>query len=129
MLMEMYTKVSGRMTRLMAREFTPTLMAPSMRENGSKINNTGWALKDGPMVLLMKANTCKVRSMEGASSYGQMEAPTLENSLITIFMDQAFMNGLMAGSLLENGRIIKWKVTEPSPGPTEGNMSVSMLMI
>jgi hypothetical protein len=122
MLMEMFTKVNGKMIRPMAKELTLMLMAQSMKENGLKISNMDWVLRDGPMVLLTKANTCKERSTEEANSCGQMEAPTLENSMITIFMDQVFMNGLMVGSLLENGRIIKWRVTEPLLGLMEENM-------
>ena len=47
--MVMYMKVNGKMTKLMAKDFIPTLMGQDMKESGEKISNMVMELKDGQM--------------------------------------------------------------------------------
>lgn len=54
MLMEMYMKVNGRMTKPMAMVNICTLMALNMKVNGKKINNTVREKKHGLMAHAMK---------------------------------------------------------------------------
>ena len=53
--MEMFTKASGKMIKLMATESICTQMAHNMRATGKKINNTEKEKKRGLMVLATKA--------------------------------------------------------------------------
>jgi hypothetical protein len=85
-------------------------------------------LSAGPTVPLTRDSTFKERSTEMESSHGLTIQPTLANSMITISMAQAFMNGLTAASSLESGAITRWRAMEPSPGQTAVVMSANMLM-
>ncbi len=80
------------------------------------------------MAHLMTDSTNKGRSMAEASSHGLMEAPSLEISLTTIFMEQVFTNGLTGEYSMESGKIIRWKVMGPSLGPMAGNTWDNILM-
>ena len=57
MQMEMSTKESGKMTKLMDSESTITLMEQSMKDTGEKISNMVMVKRHGPMVLAMKEST------------------------------------------------------------------------
>ncbi len=127
MPMAMFMRETGRMTKLMDVESTLMLMVADMRENGLKISNTASVLKDGQMVQVMKDNTSKEKSMARVNSHGPMQAHSQETSMITIFMGQASMNGLMAVCLLATGETTKWKAMVPLPGQTVVNTSASML--
>lgn len=80
MLMEMFTTVNGKMTKLMATDTIITPMAPSMKANGLKINNMARVKRFGPITLTMKEPTAMERSMGMVSSTGLMDLPTQETS-------------------------------------------------
>ena len=63
MLMEMFMKENGSMTKLMVTEFTSTLMEPNSKDNGSKINKRVKELKLGPMEQNMKVSTNSDKKM------------------------------------------------------------------
>lgn len=127
--MGMFMKESGKMIRLMEREFTLMLMVLAMRVNGLKINNTVLVLRDGLMELPMKVNIHKERSTEKESLLGLTIVLTPENSLTITSMDLVSMNGLMEESILETGKTIRWRVMELSRGQMAENMLANMLMI
>ena len=52
----MYMKVSGKMTRPMAKECITTMMAPAIMVNGLRMFNKVLAFKSGPMDHLTKGN-------------------------------------------------------------------------
>lgn len=66
MLTEMYTRVSGKMIRLMAMEVTHTLTELHMSVNGRTISNTAKVLKHGLMEPNTRVNILKERKMEEA---------------------------------------------------------------
>jgi hypothetical protein len=119
MLMAMYMKETGRMTRLTGMGSTLMWMDLDTKGSGSKINSTAWELRGGLMVHPMRDYMLTERSMEEASSHGLMQALSLETSSIIISMVQVYMNGLTEGSSMEIGSIIKWKDMAHSHGLME----------
>lgn len=94
MPMEISILVNGKMIKLMALVTTPTLMAPSMRESGSKINNTAKAERSGQMVLSMKVNIKLAKKMVMENFYGLTTQATKVISRIIISMVKEHTNGL-----------------------------------
>jgi hypothetical protein len=129
MLMEMCTKGSGRMTKLMGRESTPMLTVRDMKETGLKTNNMAMDWRNGQMEHLIKGFTSLARSTDMASSRGLTEALLLVNSMTIIFTGGESMNGLMKECLMVNGRITKWKDMGHSHGLTEEDMWANISMI
>ena len=129
MLMEMCMKVSGRMTKLMAKESTHMLTVQDMKESGLKINSMAMEQRDGLTEHHTKGIMPKERNTERVNLHGLTIALILEISMITIFMEQAFTSGLMAEFIQVNGKTTKWKVMELSLGLTAGNMQESILTI
>ena len=54
MPMGMSTKASGKMIRLMAREFTQKMMAPAILDSGFRIYSMDLASRGGPTTLLTR---------------------------------------------------------------------------
>jgi hypothetical protein len=123
-----FTKVIGVMTKRMARVFTLMLMALAMRASGKKISSMGSALKGGLMGLLTMAITPKEKNTVKENSPGLIIAHLMENSTITIFMVQAYMNGQMVGYSQASGRTTKWRAMAPLPGLMAENTWVNTLM-
>lgn len=63
MQMETYMKGTGKMIKLMEKEFISTKMEQPMMENGKKINSTDMELKHGLMGQYIKDTIVKVKSM------------------------------------------------------------------
>lgn len=71
MLMEMYTMVSGKMTKLMDMVYTITLMELAMKAGGLKTNNTVKGKRSGRIMHVTKANTKTAKSMDTVNFYGR----------------------------------------------------------
>jgi len=71
MLMEMYTMVSGKTTKLMDMVYTITLMELAMKAGGLKTNNTVKGKKSGRIMHVTKASTKTARSMDMVNFYGR----------------------------------------------------------
>ena len=128
MLTVTFMKAIGRTIRLTEEESTLMLMAAVMRANGAKISSMVMALRDGLMVLHMKASTKKAKSTEKVNLPGLTTALTLETSLTITSMAQVFMNGQTAESFLENGAITRWRAMAHSPGLMVEDMLATILM-
>ncbi len=107
----MSTRVNGKMIKLMAKVYIPTLIGVDTKVIGLRTNNMGMVWKDGLMVHLMRDNMSKVKSMAVESLLGLMEALLLGNFLTTTFKAMVSTTGLMVESLLENGKTIRWMGT------------------
>jgi len=79
-------KVIGKMTKLMVMASTSTQMEPSIQVNGKKTNNMDMVRRHGLTVPVMRETIRKVKRTDKENSYGLMDLPTLDNSLITTFM-------------------------------------------
>jgi hypothetical protein len=84
MLMETSMMATGKTTKPMAMESIVTWTVPDTRVIGKKTSNTVRVLKPGLMVLAITETTSRARNTAVASSPGQMEAPTQDNSMRTI---------------------------------------------
>ena len=57
MPMEMFMRETGKMTKLMEKAFTPTLMGQGMRGSGKKTSSMATELKDGQTAHVIKGST------------------------------------------------------------------------
>jgi hypothetical protein len=80
MQMETFTKVTGSMTKLMAKERTSTLTGLGTWDSGKKTNSMDEESKCGPMELSTKVITSKDRKKERALSIGQTGQSTMGSS-------------------------------------------------
>jgi len=128
MQMEMYTTVSGKMTKLMDMESTTTLMVPGTKAGGLKTSNMERARKFGQTTLVMKDNTKTARNMVMESSCGLMGQPTLETSSTITFTVREFTPGQTVVNTTVNGTTIRCTVLEFSHGTMVVNMRVNTSM-
>ena len=63
-LMAIFTKVNGSMTRQMVRVLTLTRMEPNMLENGKMTSRMEWGLKSGLMDSVMRDSIKTVQKLE-----------------------------------------------------------------
>ena len=116
---------NGRMIKLMAMEFTITLMAQNMKDSGSKTSSTVRVLRFGPTMLNTKASIRKARSTDMVCSSGLTTPLTTVCSTTTIFTVLVFINGLMVVNTTENGKVTRCMVQESSLGTMVVDMKVS----
>ncbi len=76
MLTVTFTLATGRMTRLTALVFIITLMVPSMRASGQKINNMDMAKRPGLTMPAMRVIIKKAKSMVSEYFTGLTDLPT-----------------------------------------------------
>jgi hypothetical protein len=74
---------------------------------------------------VIKETMWKGKNMGLGASLGRMEARTQGSSTKTISRELESINGLMEGSMMENGRITKWKAMEFLLGLMAENMKVN----
>ena len=79
MLMAIFMRGSGSMTKLMDMELISMQMGLLMLENGTKISNTDTASKNGLMVPSMRASIKMARNMEMDSLLLLTPVHTLDN--------------------------------------------------
>lgn len=103
MLMVMYMKENGRMTRLMVTESTCTQMELNTRVLGKKTNSMEKERKLGLMVHVILEIMWKEKKMEMVNSSGLMNQLMMVSSRIIIFMAKAFMYGQIKGGMRVNG--------------------------
>lgn len=121
MLMETFTKETGRMIRLMGMVFICMLMALDMKEIGRRISNMVKALKDGLTVLCIMASTLKDKSMGEALSNGATTLFSQESSRTTTSRVMGHTNGTMVVSITEIGKIIRCMARVSLLGLTDEN--------
>lgn len=73
MLMEMFMRVNGLMTKPMEREHISMPTGQTIMVIGEMTSSMDLVLKDGQMALYMKVSTMKGRRTEEGSSYSQMD--------------------------------------------------------
>jgi hypothetical protein len=112
----MFTKVSGRMTKLMGMELIYMRMELDTVECGSMTNRMEWEKKSGLMDHLMKEGIMKGKNKEEGSLSGLMDLIILENGKIIRCMVKGFSFGWMAGNLKETTSMIESKVMESLSG-------------
>jgi len=125
----MFTRVSGKMIKLMEEVSIITQMELSIKENGRKISNMALAKRIGLMVQSMKDDTNWGKRKGWGTLNGQMEVPTRENSMITTSTERDSINGLIREHLQVIGSSIKCMVLEFSPGLMEENTKGNIMMI
>ena len=116
---------NGRTIKLMAMEFTITLMAQNMKDSGSKTSSTERVLRFGPTMLNTKASIRKARSTDMVCSSGLTTPLTTVCSTTTIFTVLVFINGLMVVNTTENGKVTRCMVQASSLGTMVVDMKVS----
>lgn len=114
------------MIKLTEPESILTWMVPDMKDNGVKINNMEWVVKNGLMVLTMKEIIILEKNTVKENSIGQMEVIMMEISNKIIFTDKEYMNGLMVENIKDNGKIIRCTAKVTLLGQMEENMKEIM---
>lgn len=122
MLMGMFMKECGKMTKLMGMVFTCMQMVQGMKENGKRINSMERVLRDGLMELSMMENTLKAKSTVEVHSNGATTLCSLANSRTTILKVMEPINGTMAENTTETGKIIKCMEKVFLHGQTDENI-------
>jgi hypothetical protein len=122
MLMEMYTRVSGRMTRRKEEVTMNIQMRQSTTETGRKIDSMALESKHGLTMHDMKVTTSLERNMVSVTLSGPMDLRILVSSIVTIFMERAFTLGMMDESTMGTGSKTKCTEKAPLPGQTAVNI-------
>ena len=78
MLMEMFSKVNGLMTKLMDMVFMFIRMELDMRESGKMICNMDRVKRYGQIIQCMKVITMKVKNMVKVYIFGKTDQATME---------------------------------------------------
>lgn len=81
------------MIKLMVMEFIYILMEHDMKGNGKMIYNMGMEKKYGPIILLMRVITMKVKSKEKEDMFGRMEVFMMEIGLIIELKEMENIHG------------------------------------
>jgi len=113
-----FTRVIGRMTRLMGRGSTPTLMGLRMKVGGRKTSSMGRGKRPGLMELATLESTRMAGKTAEASSSGPTAPLMKASSLLTIFMDLESTAGQMDEFTQGLGRTIKCMGRVCLPGLT-----------
>ena len=103
MWMETFTKVTGRMTKLLVLALIIITMVPSTLENGLMIYNTEKVWKRGLMGASTKDNITWVKKMGKASISGKMAASTMVIGSIIKLQVLEDISGQMAEDMKANG--------------------------
>lgn len=125
MLMAMFMRASGTMTKPMVMELIDMPMELLMSASGQKINNTEEESKSGQMVLNMKECIKMVRNMAMVPSLLLTALLIPDNFLTMRFPDLVNMFGLMEKCMKEHGKEIKCMETESLYGKMAKNMKDS----
>jgi hypothetical protein len=112
MLMVIYMKVIGWMTKLTVTVSIFIPMKQNMKVNGKMISNMEWEKNLGQMVQCMKDSMKKEKNMVKEYLNLEMDLNMKEISNIMIFMEKEYTNGLMVKSTMEIGTEIKCMVKE-----------------
>ena len=116
MLMEMFMKEIGRMTRLMDVVFMNTMMEPDLLVTGRTIGSTVLESRLGPMALTTKVVMSSGRNMVWVLSNGLITANSSVSFTTTIFTEKVFTSGLITVAMKVNGVPTKCMVKAHSPG-------------
>lgn len=98
-----FMKENGKKTKLMVKEHIGIKTEPNMQDNGLMMYNMDKGMRLGPMGVVIRECTIRVRSMGGENISGLMVANMMANGCKIKFMDLVHMNGQMAGLILVNG--------------------------
>jgi len=127
--MEMCTRVSGKMIRLMGMGDTCILMAPNMRDTGRKTSNMEKERRLGPMAHATKVTTSKARKMVTVDSNGQTDPPMKASSQTITSTEEVCMCGPITENMMVSGYPTKCMVKEYLLGQMEENMREIIMMI
>jgi len=116
MEMEMYMKVTEKMTKPMGMEFICILTELSIKASGKMISSMEKEWKLGLMELDMKEIISMEKSMAEAFSFGLMEANMMGSFKIIIYMEKVNTPGEIAEFIQENERTTKWMGMDYSDG-------------
>merc|ERR1712217_714452 len=129
----MSTKANGKTIRLMATEYTTTLMDPSTKDSGRMTSSTAKALKFGQMAQNMLANTPMVTRRERDSFLGPMDPAIMANLLTMIFMEKACISGPTSENMMDSGLEIECTAMASfrglTIGPTKANTRMTRRMV
>jgi hypothetical protein len=103
MLMVMYTKVNGRMIRLMDLENIYIQTVLNTKDSGKKINSTVSVRRHGLMVHATRVTTLRVKRTVKVNSNGQMDLHIKDSSWITTFTDVECTYGLTTEDMKDSG--------------------------
>jgi hypothetical protein len=103
MLMEMFMKVNGRMTKPTDMADICTQTEQNTKDTGKKINSMEKEKKPGPTVPATKEIMLREKKMVLVNLDGQMVAHMKVNLLIIIFMVEEPMFGLIIECSMVNG--------------------------
>ena len=95
------------------------IMEHNIKDTGKTINSMDKVKKHGQMVLIMKDNMMKVKSMEKENQFLQINLILMVNLIIMIYMVMDYIYGLIKESMKDNGREIKCMEMEKQLGQME----------
>ena len=116
MLMAMFMKETGLMIKLVDMVLIFTLIMLNMKDNERMINKMEQVRKLGRMELDTMVNTYKARNTVKENSHGQTEALIMENLSKITFKEKESIIGPTVVSMMDSGKIIRWKATVYSHG-------------
>lgn len=125
MFMATNTRVNGKETKLMVMEHTHIVMGQRIRVIGETTCNMATESNIGMITQSMRGCTTKGRSMIRVYTPGKTDQSTMVNGLKIGFMELGSIPGMMGEPIMDNGKIIIWRVKVFIPGKTVGNMKVS----
>lgn len=128
MLMEIYMRECGLMTKLMVLEYIFIQTEQDMKVIGQKMPKTGKERRSGLMALFLKGLTKKVKSMEKVITFGVIIPSTKETGRIITSTDMELTSGLMEDNIKETGKTITCMAREFTPGLMAGAMKANTTM-
>ena len=129
MPMAMFTRVNGKMIRLMDSAAICTLTELNMKDIGRRTNSMAKVRRLGLMALSMKETMLMAKKTERAASDGLMAPLIKANSLITISTAKVFISGPILANIMVSGKITRCTERECSLGLMGENMRVTTMMI
>ena len=126
MLMAIFIKAIGSMTKCKAKGSIFMLMEHNMTGTGTKICIMDKVTRSGKTAPSTRAHFKTGRSKDKASSTGRTAANSQETSIITRWKDKEFTAGTMVDAILEVGAIIRCTAMESFHSKTDENIGVSI---
>jgi hypothetical protein len=129
MLMGIYTKATGSMTKPTATASIFMSTVRDMRDSGRTIFSMGKERKLGLMDRYMRVSTMLGKSMDSGYTAGMTAVGTRASGTKTKLEGWGHTHGLMEDDIKENGLIITWREWVYTHGKTEGDMRDNTRMI
>ena len=103
MLMEIFMKVNGKMTKRQEKAYIIIVMEPNTMDNGLMIFSMVKVSKHGLMVVSMKVGIQWVRRVGRENIHGKMVVFMMVIGLITRLQEKECIYGLMVDNMKANG--------------------------